>query len=67
MSNLWIDCTTDIEKVEFLRSGKAVETGIIAPAIVEDVARAFEYRSYTAEPLPENSPFGVQPERGTDE
>jgi hypothetical protein len=42
MTKLWCDCKTNQEKLDFLRSGRAVETGIIAPAIVEDVAKAFE-------------------------
>lgn len=42
MKTLWCDLKTNQEKADFLRSGRAVETGIIAPAIVEDIARAFE-------------------------
>ncbi len=41
-NKLWCDLKTDEERVEFLRSGRAWETGIIAKSIVEDVARAFE-------------------------
>jgi hypothetical protein len=41
-NKLWCDLKTDNEKVEFLRSGRAWETGIIAKSIVEDVAQAFE-------------------------
>ncbi len=41
-NKLWCDLVTDQERVEFLRSGRAWETGIIAKSIVEDVARAFE-------------------------
>ena len=42
---LWSDLNNDQERVEFLLSGRAVETGIIAPAIVEDVAAAFAFRA----------------------
>uniref|UniRef100_A0A6M3JIK2 Uncharacterized protein n=1 Tax=viral metagenome TaxID=1070528 RepID=A0A6M3JIK2_9ZZZZ len=42
---LWSDLTTNKEKAEFLRSGRAVATGIIAPAIVEEVASVFEFKS----------------------
>lgn len=42
MKKLWCDCKTLQEKIDCLISGRAVETGIIAPAIVEDVAKAFE-------------------------
>jgi len=41
-NKLWCDLKTDQERVEFLRSGRAWETGIIAKSIVEDVAQAFE-------------------------
>ena len=41
-NKLWCDLKTDSEKVEFLRSGRAFETGIIAKSIVEEVAQAFE-------------------------
>ena len=41
---LWGDLTTDADRVDFLRSGRAWKTGIIAESIVEDVADAFEFR-----------------------
>ena len=31
---LWCDLKTDCERIEFLESGRACETGIIAPAMV---------------------------------
>jgi hypothetical protein len=42
---LWADCETDEERRDFLLSGRAVATGIIAPAIVNDVAMAFHFRA----------------------
>lgn len=45
MKKLWSDMTNDKERVDFLRSGRAVETGIIAQAIVEEVAEAFAFRA----------------------
>lgn len=39
---LWCDLLSDEERIEFLESGKAVETGIIAPSVVEDVIRSFK-------------------------
>ncbi len=42
---LWSDLKTDKERVEFLRSGRAWETGIIAKAIEKEVADAFEFRA----------------------
>lgn len=41
---LWSDLTTDDERIEFLRYGRAVQTGIIAPALVGEIADLFEYR-----------------------
>ena len=38
---LFCDCKTDEEKSNFLLSGRAVETGVIAPAISNDVAMAY--------------------------
>lgn len=42
---LWADLENDAERVEFLLSGRAHETGVIAQAIVWDVAAAFAYRN----------------------
>ena len=39
---LWCDLSNDEERIEFLLSGRAVETGIIAPFVVDDVIRAFK-------------------------
>jgi len=44
-TKLWCDMKTDAERVAFLKSGRAVETGIIAQAIVDDVAQVFAFRS----------------------
>ena len=38
---LFCDCKTDEEKSNFFLSGTAVETGVIAPAISNDVAMAY--------------------------
>lgn len=50
-NKLWCDLKTDKERVEFLRSGRAHETGIIAKAIVEDVAQAFERHPNKVDPV----------------
>jgi len=43
LSNLlWGDLKTDDERLEFIRCGRAVSTGIIAPAIVDDLIAAYE-------------------------
>lgn len=41
MEKLFCDCKTDAEKSAFFLSGRAVETGVIAPAISNDVAMAY--------------------------
>ena len=38
---LFCDCKTDEEKSNFFLSGMAVETGVIAPAISNEVAMAY--------------------------
>ena len=41
-NSLWCDCETDDERVEFLRSGRAWDTGTIAPPLVDAMADLFE-------------------------
>lgn len=41
MKQLFCDCKADVEKANFFLSGRAVETGIIASAISNDVAMAY--------------------------
>lgn len=41
-TKLWCDLKTSKEKAEFLRSGRAWDTGIIAASIAEEVATAFD-------------------------
>ena len=36
---LWCDCETDEEKAVFVKSGRAVDTGIIAPAISQEIGQ----------------------------
>jgi len=45
---LWCDLKTDEDKAKFLRSGEAWDTGIIAKALVNEVAEAFEFRASIA-------------------
>ena len=40
--NLWSDLKTDRERADFIRDGRAHETGIIAAAIQSDLANAFD-------------------------
>ena len=39
---LWCDCETTHERIEFLKSGRAWEVGIIAKAIIPEAVAAFE-------------------------
>ncbi len=43
-AKLWCDCETDEDRAVFLLSGMAVATGIVAPAIVPELAQAFRDR-----------------------
>jgi len=38
---LWGDLQTDRERAEFIESGRAVETGILAQAMVEDLVEVY--------------------------
>lgn len=44
MNRLWSELKSDKERAEYLRSGKAHEHGIIAPAMIDSVVEAFEFR-----------------------
>jgi len=39
---LWCDLHSTEEKIEFLRSGRAVDTGIMSKSIVQDILTAYE-------------------------
>jgi len=42
LSNLlWCDLETNRERLEFIRSGRAVDTGILAQAMVEDLVEVY--------------------------
>ena len=45
MKKLWCDLKTYQEKAEFLRSGQACGSGIIAEEIQAEVAEAFQFRA----------------------
>jgi hypothetical protein len=40
----WPDLKTDEERIEFLESGRAYETGLVSQTIVQDLIEVFEYR-----------------------
>lgn len=39
---LFCDCETDAERAEFFACGRAVETGVVAPAIAQQIADVYE-------------------------
>lgn len=41
---VWGDLVSDEERIAFLESGRAVASGIIAPAIVPEIVAAFRCR-----------------------
>ena len=41
-NKLWCDLKTDKERLEFLKSGRAIATGIVAPAMVKDLVNVYE-------------------------
>lgn len=41
---LWCDLQTDAERIEFLESGRACETGIIAPVMVAEIVELLRCR-----------------------
>lgn len=42
---LWCDLVSDAERIAFLESGRAVATGLIAPAMVSEIVEVFRFRS----------------------
>ena len=42
LDKLWGELKSDEERLEFLKQGRAVQTGIIAPAVVPSLIDAFE-------------------------
>ena len=51
----WCDLKTDKEKAEFIRCGRAIEAGIIAPAIADEVANAFEAKAVATSAYKQNT------------
>jgi len=48
-TKLWSDLETDKERIEFLQTGRGVETGIIAPVMIDEVIKLLQLRQ--ANPL----------------
>jgi hypothetical protein len=60
MKKLWNDLQKDQERIEFLKSGRAEETGIIATAMVPEIISLFEQRLETGQV---NSVLGREKQR----
>lgn len=58
---LWSDCRDDQERAEFIESGRAYETGIIAKAVEQDLIRSLR-QSHYYEVLRNLKPIGGQNE-----
>jgi hypothetical protein len=42
---LWCDLEDDKEKMLFLKSGRAVQTGIVAPGLIDELVEVYKFRS----------------------
>lgn len=38
---LWSDLKTDAERIDFLKSGQAIATGVIAPSVVPEIIAVY--------------------------
>lgn len=62
LSNLlWCDLQTDRERLEFIESGRAVDTGILAPAMVEDLAGVYRRIDAAISRAGQATVFGFEP------
>lgn len=59
---LWADLKNDGERIEFLRSGRAVETGIVAAALVPELIQVFGFRKVLTEDYNINEGIGENDE-----
>ena len=55
---LWGDLETDEERFDFLIAGRGFETGIMAKAVQNEVAMAFQFRSEIIKERMENETAG---------
>ena len=68
---LWGDLQTDRERLEFIESGRAVDTGILAPAMVEDLIEVYRridaavkaLQGMTRHEIEPDDQFGIVDER----
>jgi hypothetical protein len=68
---LWCDLQSDHERAEFIRSGLAVDTGILAQAMVEDLAEVYRridaavkaLQGMTRHEIEPDDQFGIVDER----
>ena len=58
---LWGDLQTDRERAEFIQSGRAVDTGILAPAMVEDLVEVYRRIDEAVSKAERAIQFGLTP------
>lgn len=61
---LWCDLHTDRERAEFIESGRAVNTGILAPAMVEDLVEVYRRIDAAIIRAEQAIQFGLTPYHG---
>ncbi len=58
---LWGDLQTDRERAEFIESGRAVDTGILAQAMVEDLVKVYRRIDAAISRAGQATVFGFEP------
>ena len=61
-SLLWGDLQTDRERAEFIRSGRAVDTGILAQAMVEDLVELYRRIDAAVNALQDMTRHEIEPD-----
>jgi hypothetical protein len=59
---LWGDLQTDRERLEFIESGRAVDTGILAQAMVEDLVEVYRRIDAAVRALQDITRHEVEPD-----
>jgi len=58
---LWCDLRTDCERLEFIRSGLASDTGILARAMIEDLVEVYQRIDAAISRAEQAVQFGLTP------
>ena len=61
---LWCDLRTDCERLEFIRSGLASDTGILARAMIEDLVEVYQRIDAAISRAERAIQFGLTPYHG---